>query len=269
MKALIAAVITTIAVGAAPAHAGYPDSWGTVEDAEKCASSFDSNSPHFINGNYVKGDNGKSVRSTNAAPECQAELDKRAALCLKDPGMVQNLEYYRTNRDAAANWRAKLLKADPDQGPTTICLGEAFDRLYAQRKRAAEQKAELEKWMAEAAKVELPKADKKDAALEKQIAAAYKAAYPANTVLMVLLQQKSWSTERSDYGVITNRNYQAIVVNKHPDGTCQLHNELWMQEYIGGRFKGPLMQRGAGSQELKPILCEKVPGANKPAKGTK
>jgi hypothetical protein len=40
-----------------------------------------------------------------------------------------------------------------------------------------------------------------------------------------------------------------------------LHNEMWMQEDIGGKFKGALSQRGAGSQSLKGILCDKVPAA--------
>lgn len=261
MKALIATVITTIALGIAPAHA--EDAWGTVEDAEKCANEFDNKSPHFINGGYIHFDNGKPYTAKNVSPECKAELDQRAAVCLKDPAQVKEIENYRKND--RGSWPTKALKDDPANGPTLVCLDEVYGRLRRQREKAIKDKAEREAALAAAQKVELPKADKKDAALEKQIAAAYKAAYPDNTVLLVLLQAKNWSTERDNWGTITNRNFQAIVVNKHPDGTCELHNELWMQEYIGNSFKGPLLQRGAGSQQLTQILCEKVPGATKPA----
>jgi hypothetical protein len=116
---------------------------------------------------------------------------------------------------------------------------------------------------ARVAKTELPKAVKKDAAIEKQVAAAYKASYPDNAILMVILQSTDWTTERNNLGAVTNRTFQAIVVNKQKDGSCQLHNEAWSQEYIGNKFTGNLSQRGAGSQTLSGILCEKVPGAAK------
>jgi hypothetical protein len=265
MKTFIGALVATASVAlATPAFA--EDAWGTADDAATCATAFDSKSPNFINGSYVTYDHGRAVRSTKATPECQAELEKRGAVCLADPATVKLLEEARTG---TPNWRTKILKEDPTNGPMTICLDDVFQRVKRQHERAIQVKAEKAARDAEAAKVELPTAEKRDKKLEKQIAAAYKAEYPDNTVLMVLLQSKGWDTERSDYGVVTNRNIQAIVVNKQPDGSCQLHNEMWMQEYIGGRFKGPLSQRGAGSQRLTPILCEKVPGADKPAKPAK
>lgn len=254
----IAGLVAISAVGlASPAFADT--GWGTVEQARACMSEF-ADSDGFQNnwGGSIYVDQSlinKAIKDGKVSAACKTEIDRFATSCKAD----------KSQRDRQAkdpDWCTQrgyleirdLLQNDPER-----------QRLAKEKEAAAAKAAAL----AEAAKVELPKAEKRDKTVEKQIAAAYKAAYPDNTVLMVLLQSKRWETERSDWGVITNRNFQAIVVNKQPDGTCQLHNEMWMQEYVGGRFKGPLSQRGAGSQRLTPILCEKVPGAAKPAKPAK
>jgi hypothetical protein len=50
-------------------------------------------------------------------------------------------------------------------------------------------------------------------------------------------------------------------VNKHADGKCELHGELWMQRGNGNSFSGPLSARGAGSLHQDEILCSRVEGA--------
>ena len=109
----------------------------------------------------------------------------------------------------------------------------------------------------------MPKSEKKNPAVEKQIAAAYKSAYPDNAVLGVVMQSKDWYIERSNFGIITNRYIQAIVLFKEKSGQCGMHNEAWTQQYIKGKFTGAVGQRGAGSQRISGVLCEKIPGASK------
>ena len=146
---------------------------------------------------------------------------------------------------------------------TYRAFGEISNQLMNSPKAKAEEKAKKDAADKAAreealAKVELPKATKKDPSIEKQIAAAYKAAYPDNTVLTVLLQSTGWSTERSSFGVITGRNIQAVVANRQKSGDCELHSEAWLQESRGRSFAGPLQPRGAGSQEKTDILCANV-----------
>ena len=150
-------------------------------------------------------------------------------------------------------------------GPTIASLRQDLnnDPVAKEKVKKAKEEAAEQARMAALAKVELPKSEKKNPTVEKQITTAYKSAYPDNTVLLVIMQSKDWSTERSNFGIITNRNIQAIVVNKDKAGKCWLHNEAWTQEYMKGKFTGPLGQRGAGSQNISGILCDKIPGASK------
>ena len=249
------AMAACIAISASTSVSASPD-WGTMEQARVCTKEFtDTHDSHgdtpdnnAWGGNIYKKPKliDDALASGKVSAECKTEVERRAGVCMTSK--------YRNavnlcNRDAVFAIFNQLLN-DP-------VLKKKIDD-EANAKKAADDKAAYE---AKIAKVELPKPEKKDAAIEKQIAAAYKEAYPDNVILMVILQSKDWTTERSNYGVITNRTFQAIVVNKHKDGTCQLHNEAWSQEYIGNKFTGKLSQRGAGSQSLSGILCEKVPGA--------
>lgn len=109
---------------------------------------------------------------------------------------------------------------------------------------------------------ELPKATMKNAALEKAVADAYKRDYEKeNKVLKVLLFGWDEDYEKDAFGQVTGRDMSATVVVKLPDGTCQLHDELWLQHGHGNSFSGPLSARGAGSMSTTPIGCDKVEGA--------
>jgi hypothetical protein len=109
---------------------------------------------------------------------------------------------------------------------------------------------------------EMPKATMKNAALEKAVADAYKReGYTDNKVLKVLLFGWAEDLEKDDFGNVTGRDMQATVAAKLPDGTCQLHYELWMQNGHGKSFSGPLEARGAGSLEELAISCDKIDAA--------
>ena len=117
-----------------------------------------------------------------------------------------------------------------------------------------------------------PKAGKKDPALEKAIAAAYKEGYPDDKVkvLKVIIVSTGWSTERASTGIITGRTIQAVVVNQQkgnelaqtwgePSGSyCELHSEAWQQEHNGKKFAGKINAYGSGSLSKSGILCAKV-----------
>jgi hypothetical protein len=114
---------------------------------------------------------------------------------------------------------------------------------------------------------ELPKATMKNAALEKAVADAYKReGYTDNKVLKVLLFGWDDDLEKDAFGQVTGRDMQATVVAKLPDGTCQMHYELWLQLGNGRSFSGKLEARGAGSMEELAINCDKVVEASAPAK---
>jgi len=97
---------------------------------------------------------------------------------------------------------------------------------------------------------EVPKATMKNAALEKAVSDAYKRDYEKeNKVLKVVLFGWDEDLEKDDFGQVTGRDMAATLVVKLPDGTCQLHYELWMQHGHGRSFSGPLEARGAGAME--------------------
>jgi hypothetical protein len=105
--------------------------------------------------------------------------------------------------------------------------------------------------------VELPKPEMKNAALEKAIADAYKRDY-GDKVLKVILFGWDEDLEKDDFGQVTGRDMSAVVVTKLENGTCSLHEELWMQSGNGRSFSGPFHARGAGSAQDTPINCAKV-----------
>jgi hypothetical protein len=49
-----------------------------------------------------------------------------------------------------------------------------------------------------------------------------------------------------------------VIEQQKGDELCEIYNELWQQEYIGGAFKGPMSERGAGSLQRTPIVCAKT-----------
>jgi hypothetical protein len=290
------AAVVWMAWSASPALAG-PNEWRNIEQAKTCLKEYDdAGMEPFEEAGTAWGGNiyknpalvDQAYKDGKISDACKAELEREIPLCQNDKyekqyrarelakdgkgwcirealfGAFQSIqndpERMKARKERKDAIEAALKKGDWDAARAAAAT--ATQKKYVED-QIAKLQAEKAKKAAELAKVELPKAAKKDGALEKQIAAAYKSSYPDNKILGVVLLQKDWSPERTNLGVITNRNIQAIVVNKHQDGTCEMHNELWSQEYIGGKFKGKLSQRGAGSQELREILCEKVPGGKK------
>jgi hypothetical protein len=242
-------------VATSGARAALAADWGTLEQALVCEKDFDASRswpssahkyPYAINARMKDG---------TISADCKAEIERRIPLCVADPN--EKSRYSGLKKGNAGMTREELCAES-----SFLRLGDQILNMRSQKEQAAarakQEAAERAAKEAQLAKVELPTAVRRDPALEKQIAAAYKEAYPENKVLKVIIISKGWETERSGYGVITNRNIQAVVVNQQPGDYCQLHNELWMQEHDGRRFAGKLQQRGAGSQELTQILCSKA-----------
>jgi hypothetical protein len=200
--------------------------WGTPEETKPCLT-FDS-------------------------PECKAEIDKRAQNCMNDPREASNLakshEWYPNDK---AKGDAEALKFCADVA--TKILKEQMEDLAKKQKEAEKDKAKLES-------TEMPTAKLHDPKLEKAVAAAYKKDYPEGKVLKVILGEWSDDYEKDAFGRVTGRDLGATVVNKQPDGKCQLHDEYWMQHGNGKSFSGPLSSRGAGSLTKTEILCSKVEG---------
>jgi hypothetical protein len=257
-------VFTVAALGAAPTLADdkAPDAWGAPEDTEKCAKELAEGPDQIgswinfgkrVNGKYV--DDGKVHEPTAASDDCRAEVAKRAAQCLKDPTMAKHLK--PNNEDSS--YYSGILKKAGDDGPRLICAGEAFTRLIAQRKRYLYEKQFAEKRKADAEQAELPKVGKKDAGIESAIAATFKANFPDARFIKVILISSDWSTDRNDYGVVVGRYRQAAVIDQQKgDDLCEIYSEAWEQEYLGGAFKGPMHEGGAGSLERTPIVCSKT-----------
>ena len=196
---------------------------------------------------------------------CKAEIERRATACTNDPSMQGSFRDIRSD--------------NPGMTINDMCNNRAFsqmgdDQVNAARKEAAAKKAEEDKAAADkvrqekVAQTELPKATRKDAALEKAVAAAYDRDYPGNKVIKVILGNWSTDYEKDAFGRVTGRDLDATVVNKHPDGKCELHYELWMQQGKGKSFSGPLSARGAGSMQKSEILCSKVEGGSATADAT-
>lgn len=200
--------------------------WGTPEQAGPC-----------VNGTTYYDGSWKAL----ANDACKAEWARRQALCLNDEQMKPFIG------DAPA------LAADNCKALTSHAIERDMDKFLDQQateKKAAEAKAKL-------ATTEVPKADQRNPGLEKAVAKAYTKDYPGK-VLKVVLGRWADDFEKDAFGRVNGRDLYATVVNKQPDGTCQLHGELWLQHGKGKSFAGPLSARGAGSVEESPILCTKV-----------
>jgi hypothetical protein len=255
-------LIATVLAGAPPAFAD-DNAWGTPEDTEKCVKELTDSTKEFVNGSWVSFGhrvNGKYVNDNkvyepdNASGDCKAEVAKRVDVCLKDPAIAPRLK--PTNEDNKYN---AILKKGGADGPRLICADEAFNRIGLQRKKALADKAAAEERKANAEKAELPKAAKKDASLEKAITTTFKKAFPDAKVIRVIIIDKDWATERNNFGTIIGRNIQAAVIEQQKgEELCEIYNELWFEEYIGGHFKSSVDERGAGSLQRTPIVCSKA-----------
>lgn len=233
--------------------------WGTLADAYKCEKELGvsdnqkDSAEHWVRAQQKSG--------TGLSDECKAEAEKRVPSCLADNSMQYALR-------------------DPDivhGDPKGLCFNRAVLEMFEQmtndrhdKQREVDLAKEKEESKAKAAaaaaaaaaSAELPKALMHNAALESAVAKAYAKDYAPGKVLKVILGRWADEYEKDAFGRITGRDLNATVVNKQPDGSCQMHDELWLQHGKGKSFSGPFSPRGAGSAEDKPILCSKV-GAKK------
>ncbi|HEX4460313.1 MAG TPA: hypothetical protein VIA18_20185 [Polyangia bacterium] len=200
--------------------------WGTPEQAAPCV-----NGKGFYDGGW----------QLHASDACKAEMARRQALCLKDERM----------KPADATVKPEVVESNCKHG-----VGFAIERDMNKFLDAAKDAAGKAKMEATA----VPKADQRNPALEKAVAKAYAKDYPSGKIIKVVLGRWADDYEKDAFGRITGRDLYATVVNKQPDGTCQLHGELWLQHGKGKSFSGPLSARGSGSAEDSPILCSKAGG---------
>jgi hypothetical protein len=258
-------ITTALVLGPSTAFA----EWGTFEQAQVCAKEHvDSASwgdlhtwPYPVVVKLKKG-------AISAA--CKAEIQRRSLQCADNGEMIG---IYRDTKDThegmtmadMCNYRAfaEILQQYQD---------DAWEKEQAAKavKDEADAKAQREKERQDKLAVtEMPVATMKNPALEKAVAQAYMRDYPGNKVLKVILFGWDPDLEKDGFGQVTGRDMSATVVNKHDDGTCELHYELWLQNGHGRSFSGPLSARGAGSMETTEILCSKVEAAAAPAKAKK
>lgn len=223
---------TLLGVAALPTNALAQGPWGTPEEAAPCLDARD-------------------------AQPCKAEIARRAQNCLHDPNEAENIAGAHSGRSKAAGDAAAL---DFCVVAATHILDDQLEDLAARKKEADARRAKLES-------TELPEAKQHNAKLEQAVIAAYiKGGYKDNKVLKVILGDWSTDYEKDAFGRITGHDLWATVVNKHPDGKCELFSELWLQLGNGRSWSGPLSERGAGSLETAEILCSKVEAAAKPKK---
>jgi hypothetical protein len=256
---IVAALTVTVGTGAA--FAGE-DPWGTVEDGAKCTQEMTDKTPEFINGGWIRFKKGVPAPPDNATADCKAEINKRADACLQDPAMQALITKYSSPKIKEKNAYLNILKSGGDQGPHMVCEAEAWSRLTHQRDLAAVLAKQAASRKAAAEKTELPTAGKKDATIEAMVKATYSKAFPSATVLGIIIVGSDWSTDRNDFGTVIDRYIQVAVVNQQKD-VCEIYSEAWSQQYIGGAFKGPLSEAGAGSLTRSEIVCSKVKGAKK------
>jgi hypothetical protein len=211
----------------------------------------------------------EAIKGGKVSADCQKEIERLGKYCLTEKyemgryeGIVGKKNPKNISKEDFCTQSAWWAISNDLNN-----VAQAAEAEEAKKKKAAEEKAAK---LAETAKVELPKPARKDATVEKQVAAAYKKDYPDNQVLKVIVVG-DWITDRNDFGAVTGRHIQVVVVNEQKDqvmierwGTngryCELHSEAWEQEYRGGKFVGPLSAAGAGSMSKEGILCDKASG---------
>jgi hypothetical protein len=197
------------------------------------------------------------MRAGKVSAACKAEIERRAQKECVHNSIMQGT-FGQAKQDQAKGMTIEEMcayRAFSD-------IGNVFAYAEQRKKQEDEEKKKQEQRKAEeaakTAAVELPKATKRDAKLEKAVAAAYERDYPGNKILKVILGNWSDEYEKDVFGRVTGRDLDATVVNKHPDGKCELHGEYWLQHGNGRSFSGPLSARGAGSLNQTEILCSKV-----------
>lgn len=111
--------------------------------------------------------------------------------------------------------------------------------------------------------------DQAQASREQQAAAKREADAKAalDATQMPKAEMHDAKLEKDAFGRVNGRDLDATVVDKQPDGKCQLHNEYWLQHGNGRSFAGPLSARGAGSMNVKEIPCSNVDTALASASG--
>lgn len=253
------ALAVTICTGSAFAE---EDAWGTIEDSAKCINETTDKAPEFVNGGWISFKKGIPTGPERASADCKAEVSRRADACLKDSAMQSKLKAYASPKPKEKNVNINIIKSGGDQGQHMVCEAEAWERLKRQRDVAAKLAKQATDRKAAAEKAELPTAGKKDASIEAMVKATYSKAFPSATVLGVVIVSNDWATERNDIGTVIGRYIQVAVVNQQKD-VCEVYSEAWFQEYLGGAFKGPISERGAGSLTRYEIVCSKVKGAKK------
>ena len=234
LAALVAVTTTTTARADEPKY-------GTVEQAAVCTKDCD----YYSN-----------WRET-ATPECKAEVDRRTKACLSDPNAKKSYDaWVKSYKDAKSD--AKLQSfADSCDNDVKMEMESAMNRwedICKKKKEDDAAKAKLES-------TEVPKASMHDA----KIAAAIKKAWEDDThgeykTLKVVLGGWDDDYEKDAFGQITGRDMLATIVNKRADGSCWLHEELFLQHGHGMKFSGPFELRGAGSASDTEILCSKAEG---------
>ncbi len=228
-------IFAVIGGGALSAFGASEKPFGTPEELKPCLEDHEFKDMH-----------GHWSSKNKLSPECLAEVDRRAKACLEDPDV-----------------KAKI--SDPNTGahanPERYCHETVMFGMRDQKDEY--EAAQKNKQREDDAKSKLatqgpPKADMHNPQLEKAIADAYKKNFPDNKILKVILTDKNWDYERDAFGHITGRDLNASVINKHPDGSCEIHSEMWVQQGNGKSYKGPFDERGAGSLSKTPILCDRV-----------
>jgi hypothetical protein len=188
----------------------------------------------------------EAIKDYGVPPECVAEVEKRAKVCLTDPDMKKDIDNPKLSAHSA-----------PERYCTEMAVHGMQEQLAVYNEQQKKAKADADS-KAKMASQKMPKADMHDAKLEKMIADAYKKNFPDNKILKVIITDKKWDFEKDALNRVTGRDINASVVNKHPDGACEIHSEMWVQQGSGKSFHGPFDERGAGSLEKVGILCENV-----------
>jgi hypothetical protein len=230
--------VVAIIMGTAGPALAADNPFGTTDELKPCV-----NDAGF---DRVTNWSAEAAKSEKVSPACVAEVDRRAKICLQDPEEKKTIDdpKYSAHKD-----------------PLGYCESIVFHRMQAQLSTYAKEQKKAKEEADEKAKIagqKVPKADMHDAKLEKLIADAYKKNFPDNKILKVIITDKKWDFERDALNRITGRDINASVVNKHPDGACEIHSEMWVQQGNGKSYHGPFDERGAGSLEKVGILCENV-----------
>lgn len=225
--------------------------WGTPEQAAVCTEDCDYHA---------------SWKNT-ASAECKVEIDRRSKACVADPAKKKEYDaWVKSYKDAGSTTKLQSFEescADDAKRDIEASM-DAYADSCKKQKAEADHKAKLDA-------TEMPKATMHDAKLEAAVKKAYVDGGYENKVLKVVLQGWDDDYEKDAFGQVTGRDMLATVVNKLPDGTCSLHEELFLQHGHGNSFSGGLSLRGAGSASDTEIMCSKVEGkadgkpAGKPA----